>query len=892
MGSIARAAVGGRRLAAWHRMAAAIALAVAAAMPAASRELQVEPPPNWVNPIAVPLDAKAAPGSSSGGVEYLLSDRQTRLETHDRVAYSHFAMRAVTGDGVEEVAHLQVSFDPTYETLALHAIKVYRGGQVFSRLAPARVKLLQRETDLEARIYDGRKTADVMLDDVRIGDVVEYDYTIRGVNPALSDRRAGGYDLQWRVPLKAMYARLLVAEDRVLRIVPRNAAPGEAVQRHDGWVDHVWTAHDVAALPQDGGEPGWYDPFAMVQWSEYPDWAAVAAWALPLYRVDADQGPALRAQVDAIAHASADPAERLVAALRFVQREVRYLGIEVGVGSYAPRPPRLVMEHRFGDCKDKTLMTVWMLRALGIEAQPALVNTRLKRGLGQYEPGPGLFDHVVVHARLGGRELWLDPTRSEQRGTLAHLSQASFGLALVVDAATVGLATMPEPPADTRRHDVHTVFDATAGRGHPVGMQVTTVYEGESADAMRDDLAGQSHEELQRRYLNFYAGYYPEVTVQKPFTVTDDDAGNRLTVSEFYVVGDHWKRDEDKKRWSFSVDSPEIDSLLRVPDRQVRTGPLALKYPLAVTSVTEVRLHKDWSLDVQPAQVDDPAFKYSFDSRASGPIVTMTERLDMLADHVQPDGVAGYVAHVRSVRNSLGLSLYIHDVAPAASAGGGVNWPIAMLALFMAGAAAWLVRRAWRWDPAPRPAPAGAPRGLRGWLILPMISVVLAPLRIGKDVFTTLPSYSASAWADLTVSGGARYDALWAPYLLAELAANILLVAFSLLLIGLFFRRRSSLPRVFIAFIATSFLLHALDLAIVSMMPVKEGAVTPADWVVLVRELFSAAIWSCYFMQSSRVAATFVERRRSRAPAEAASPVPAPPPAEPADAGDAVPSAL
>ena len=427
MGKIAHAAADGRWLAAWHRMTPAIVLTFAAAMPAASRDWLVEPPPAWVEPIAAPLDAKAPSGSISGGVEYLLADRQTRLEAHDRVAYNHYAMRALTGEGVEEAAHIQVSFDPTYQTLTLHSVKVHRGGQVLSRLVPARVKLLQRETDLEARIYDGRKTADMMLDDVRIGDVVEYDYTIRGVNPALNDRHAGSFDLQWRVPLKSMHARLLVAEGRPLRIVPRNTTLAKQVLHHDGWVDTRWSDQDVPALPQDGGEPGWYDPFPIMQWSDFPDWAAVAAWALPLYRVDADQGPALRAQVDAIAQASADPVGRLLATLRFVQREVRYLGIEVGVGSYTPRPPRQVMDHRFGDCKDKALLTVWMLRALGIEAQPALVNTRVTRGLDQYEPGPGMFDHVVVHARIGGREFWLDPTRSEQKGTLEHLSQASSG---------------------------------------------------------------------------------------------------------------------------------------------------------------------------------------------------------------------------------------------------------------------------------------------------------------------------------------------------------------------------------------------------------------------------------------------------------------------------------
>ena len=86
------------------------------------------------------------------------------------------------------------------------------------------------------------------------------------------------------------------------------------------------------------------------------------------------------------------------------------------------------------------------------------------------------------------------------------MSQARLGCALLIDATTAGLTSTPDRSAGVRRHAVHTVFDATAGGGNPVGRQVTTVYVGESADEMRDELAARSRNELQRRYLNFYAG--------------------------------------------------------------------------------------------------------------------------------------------------------------------------------------------------------------------------------------------------------------------------------------------------------------------------------------------------------------------------------------------------
>jgi transglutaminase-like putative cysteine protease len=843
---------------AWRALAAA-ALAIGTGLPAAASEVQFGAAPEWVHPVVVPVQAQAAPGTTSGGVQYLLADDQTRIEAHDRVRYRHYAMRALTGDGVEEIAHVEVAFDPSYETLTLHAINVYRSGHRLARLNPASLRVLQREKDLEARIYDGRKSADVTLDDVRIGDVVEYDYTLRGVNPAYRERTFGSFDLQWKVPLQSRYARLLVPEGRELRITPRNTTLQPTVQRHDGWVDYVWQASAVPALPVDDDTPDWYDPYASVQWSEYADWGAVAAWAVPFYRAAPDQGPALQAQVDAIAQASADPADRLLAALHFVQREVRYLGIEVGIGSLAPRAPSQVFERRFGDCKDKALLTVWMLRALGIDAQPALVNTQLERAIEQYSPTPGLFDHVVVRARIGNRDYWLDPTRSVQKGTLANVSQADFGRALVIDSATTGLEPMVDRHDVVRKRDVHTVFDASGGRGKPMTMQVTTVYQGESAESMRAHLAGRSQETLQHDYLNFYAGFYPDVTLDKPFTVSDDDAGNRLTISEYYRLGDLWKRADSKKRFELSIQSPEIESELHTPDSTVRSGPLALLYPFTVTSVTEIRLHKDWGLDIAPGAVEDPAFRFSYDTSAAGPVVKMTERLEFRADQVPADKVAAYVTQVKRARDTLGISLYLPDDAPKA-ASGGFNWLVALLGLCMFGGAVWLARQLYRYDPPPRAGDfADAPRGIAGWLLLPALGLSLKPLLLAKDLWSILPAYATDTWSTLTVAGSAGYNPVWAPVLLCGLGMNILLIVFAVTLALLFFRKRSNLPPAYAAFLWVSVVFTVIDQATAQAVLAKDPT-NAFEWNLVVRDVVSALIWGSYFLVSRRVASTFVRR--------------------------------
>lgn len=110
------------------------------------------------------------------------------------------------------------------------------------------------------------------------------------------------------------------------------------------------------------------------------------------------------------------PAERLEKALQFVQDEIRYTGLEAGIGGYKPRNPAEVFEQRFGDCKDKSLLLCYILNELGIEAYPALVSTTDRQGIIAWLPSPNAFNHCVVQVRQGGVR-WYDPTISLQGGS-------------------------------------------------------------------------------------------------------------------------------------------------------------------------------------------------------------------------------------------------------------------------------------------------------------------------------------------------------------------------------------------------------------------------------------------------------------------------------------------
>jgi len=381
---------------------------------AEASEYVIAPSPTWISPVEAGVVDDTLLGQIRDGAYHLLTDSQTRVSAEGKTTYRHFATKAINAKGLESVANIEIPFDPSYQNLSLHSIDIIRDGHAIHKLADAQIRILQRETELEFRIYDGSKTANVFLDDVRVGDTVEYAYSLTGRNPVFKGVTFGAAGLQYSVPVGRIHVRLLLPTAEYATIFPRNTTLRPVITEHDGYRDHVWDTRSVPALVVDADAPGWYDPYALVQWSGYANWAAVAQWAKPLYEIPAKLSPELESEIARIAQSEKSQAGRLLAALRFAQSEIRYLGVEIGPGSHAPNPPTLVFSRRFGDCKDKTLLLISMLDRLGVESRPALVNTRQRRGLVNVQPNPTAFDHVLVHAQIDGRHYWVDPTRSSQ----------------------------------------------------------------------------------------------------------------------------------------------------------------------------------------------------------------------------------------------------------------------------------------------------------------------------------------------------------------------------------------------------------------------------------------------------------------------------------------------
>ncbi len=221
-------------------------------------------------------------------------------------------------------------------------------------------------------------------------------------------------------------------------------------------------------------------PVLRYAWKREGSWRDVGAWYTDLLTGVARDDEAVRAEARGLVDGVEDRREQLEAILAYMREKVRYEAVEIGIGGFSPTPPAEVLERKWGDCKDKGLLLIDLLREVGIESHPALIHAGKDQSIDSEFPSPWQFNHFIVAVPIADLEveaedpvaegfLFLDPTQTRGTGLWLHLSDQDQTV-LVVHDGTGTLVRTPIRGGLELRHLVVNLHvrddgDATGGAG-------------------------------------------------------------------------------------------------------------------------------------------------------------------------------------------------------------------------------------------------------------------------------------------------------------------------------------------------------------------------------------------------------------------------------------------
>lgn len=602
---------------------------------AAQAEVVEAPVPDWVVPIDVGVDVPPPTGASLAAMQFLLCDDQTWL--HDDGGASRYVRRAyriVTHEGLESGGRVEIAFDPDTEDIALHDVSVYRDGHWSDRLEDAHTALIQPEADLWQGLLSGRRNFVMLVAQLAVGDVVRYAYTIRTHDPVFDGHYFDSYAMGWSDKVAERYLLIRTTPDRPLAVRAHGVSPGVTAD------ETLWNWHlrDVPSWPVLYGVPAEVLGAPFVQASEYRTWSEVVDWAVPLYELNDLGGLS-----DVVWDLEQSGRDYETAALDFVQDEIRYLGLELGEGSHVPRQPGAVLGNRYGDCKDKTLLFIALLREAGIQAWPALVSSE-GHPIDTWAPSPGAFDHVIVYVEDAQGGHWVDPTYRLQGGAADQRHTPSYGKALLVRPGEGWLVDVA--PARVGRSEVtwHYTVDAMLS---PT-LETTTVAHGMRADNLRSWFASTSQDALSEQLRAQLERSGESLIPLDPPGVVDDREGNVVELKESYRVVGAWQPDLDGAGEIFPLYELALFNALPYPEPN-RMVQLALPLGLDEQDTVILDVPDDWVFEDRTGEVENEWFRFTVETHIGHARVRETTRLQVLSDRVDVHDLAAYQAAVDEV---------------------------------------------------------------------------------------------------------------------------------------------------------------------------------------------------------------------------------------------------
>jgi hypothetical protein len=300
------------------------------------------------------------------------------------------------------------------------------------------------------------------------GNIVGYEYEIEEHPLVLQDT----WLFQFATPVRESHYILQLPPGWEFKASWLNYQESKPIQM--GSNQWQWVVSDVKAIRHEEEMPPFDGVAGQMIVSFYPsggpslkngysNWKEMGAWYWNLENGRVDASPGIKQEVATLTVSAPTQLAKMKAIAQFVQHDIRYVAIELGIGGWQPHPAPDIFAHRYGDCKDKATLMRSMLREVGVEAYPVAINTE-RGSITLDTPAHRGFNHqitairipdtvtdpsliaIVQHPRLG-RILFFDPTDEwTPFGQISGNLQANWGL--LVTAESGELVELPkQPPA-------------------------------------------------------------------------------------------------------------------------------------------------------------------------------------------------------------------------------------------------------------------------------------------------------------------------------------------------------------------------------------------------------------------------------------------------------------
>lgn len=545
-------------------------------------ELVYGPPAAWVQAVATPKVG----AMTEAPVRVIYQNRQLQFAQNTAASFIDSYIQAQTPEGLSAIGSLNLPWRSDLDVLTIHKVHLLRGDKVIDVLASGQAfTILRREDRLEYSMLDGVLTASLQPAGIEVGDILNIAFTLERTQTVLGSPDFSYSDLDL-VRIDKLDMRATWEKPTAIRWFATPEVKGIKESRKGPRTEVTWSATDLGPITQPTNVPYRFQIRRRIDFSATRSWSELSKRVAPLFASASTLKPdsPLLKEAAAIRAAHATAETRAGAALRLVQDRVRYVFLGMNEGALVPTAADVTWSQKFGDCKAKTALLLALLRELSIEADPVMVNSVAGDGLDKVLPMGIVFDHVLVRARIDGREYWLDGTdKGDTR--LEFLNTPNYYWGLPVRTAGNELVPMTPKPLREPQIDIRIHIDASKGVYANAPFSMESTLRGDFATGLRTELAKLPRAEQDRAMRDYWSRQYDFVTI-KSVASSHDQVTGAFTMK---MAGDAklaWNDDfymTDNLRLGYKLDLTRQDG----PNKD---APFMVEHPVYTRSVEEIVL--------------------------------------------------------------------------------------------------------------------------------------------------------------------------------------------------------------------------------------------------------------------------------------------------------------
>lgn len=453
------------------------------------------------------------------------------------------------------------------------------------------------------------------------GNIVGYEYQLEERPLALQDT----WEFQQEIPSSQSHYLLQLPEGWEYRAFWINFPEVKPVQTNNNQVQ--WDITNIKAIrpekkmpPLDGVAGQMivsFFPSGHAVANAFDTWQQMGSWYSTLIEGRRNVSPEIQEKANALTSSATTATGKIKLIAQFVQHDVRYVAIELGIGGYQPHAAAEVFTHRYGDCKDKVTLMSAMLHAINVDSYYMLINVERGAVTPAMPAHISGFNHAILAIRLpdgaadpslvatmndaiSGKLLFFDPTNEAVPfGRIGGYLQANYGL--LVTSSDGKLVQLPQEPPGSNgiQRSAKLVMDPTGAlRG-----EVHEVHVGDSASWQRNVLLSSANQSDKLRPIEYVLGVsIPDYHITKAQVINLEHTEEAFAYNYSFEAAHYAKPAGSLLLVRPRVMGVESSALLET--QEPRRFPIEFEAPRRDTDVFEITLPAGFQADELPEAVD------------------------------------------------------------------------------------------------------------------------------------------------------------------------------------------------------------------------------------------------------------------------------------------------